>query len=297
MLLDVLGVASRQQLTVRSMNKYLVRNMPLIGQETPEDPRLLYHSGSFCGYMISAILMTETVVVLVDTLARSDAADWVAKLLLEATLNKGEVKTNYVALAKEVAQSTENGFPRVHKELSEGRIPGTLPLSLEGWGRYDNLVHTFFIDIFLQDGSLFMTLNDESHRYKWKLEHYHYNMWSWMIRYKDALEQTFWPESDKDLYLFEFKASNGSRIDQLSWRHDPGVPKGEHFKKRALESNDNAAKAENSIGKWKSELYRVDLGSYYFLNAGPSPCDVSSIVAFLFSLSWTYSLGRILIPL
>ena len=226
------------------MNRYLVKGIPLIDQEekSSTDPVLLYHSGSLCGYITSVILIPETnsaVVVLVNTLAKSDAADWVARLLLEAMLNNGDVKTDYVTLATEAAKSTEDGFPNMHKELLEGRIPGTLPLPLEKYVRkYDNAVNTFLIEIFSQDGTVFMTLNDESHHYKWKLEHYHHNTWLWAIQYEDELSHALWPDPDKDVYLFEFQASSGSGIDQLIWRHDPDVPEGECFKKRLLVNGD-----------------------------------------------------------
>jgi CubicO group peptidase (beta-lactamase class C family) len=226
-----------------SMNKWLVKEIPLIHQNDSKDLTLLYHSGSLCGYLASAILIPEinsAVIVLVNTLAKSDAADWIAKALLEAFLNEGKVKNDYLALAKEAAQNTMDGFPNMHKELAEERIPGTMPLPSESYiGKYYNSVGTFFVEIF-QDNydDLFMTLNDESRHYRWRLEHYHHNVWSWAIQYEDALREVLWPDPDKNLYLFEFRSSDGAGIDQLVWKHDPGVPEGETF----IKSDDRTSK-------------------------------------------------------
>ena len=215
-------------------NADLVKKMPRIGQGLPVKPTVLYHAGSLVGYLSSILLLPETnsaIVVLVNTLANQDSADWIGQAFLEALLDVPRPH-DFVHLANEARDTYTNLFPKMHRALSQGHSRGTLTRSLHCYeGQFENAVGTFIMDVYVLDSELYLSLNGyrkEKHR----LHHYHGDTLSFEMSYLDCLKREMWPKSYKDYYLLDFVLDEDEDITGIIWRPDWAVPQGELFIKR-----------------------------------------------------------------
>lgn len=98
--------------------------MPLVGRgckrDTSDDnkskgPTVWYHNGSLVGFFSSVHILPETgavIVVLVNSVPKNDAADWVGQLLLEAWLDDCSKKNDYVSLAEQSAAAYDDMWAR-----------------------------------------------------------------------------------------------------------------------------------------------------------------------------------------
>jgi hypothetical protein len=81
-------------------NSMLVDKMPEVGKGTA-GTEVLYYQGNMAGYTTSLILLPDTqsaIVVLANSMALNDAADWVSQAVLETLLNTSE-PADYVSRA------------------------------------------------------------------------------------------------------------------------------------------------------------------------------------------------------
>lgn len=216
-------------------NADLVQKMPQIGQDLPVKPTVLYHAGSLVGYLSSIHLLPDTnsaIIVLVNTLANQDSADWIGQAFLEALLDVPK-PTNFINLAKEARDTYTNLFPKMHRALSEGRRRGPLKRSLHCYeGQYENAVGTFIMDVYVLEDELYLSLNGyrkEKHR----LHHYQGDTLSFEMSYLDCLKREMWPKTYKGYYLLQFVSEEDEGITGIIWRPDWAVPRGELFVKRA----------------------------------------------------------------
>jgi hypothetical protein len=119
-------------------------------------------------------------------------------------------------LAKESAESSVAKFPAMIKELEEQRVQGTAAKPLEAYvGKYYNLIHNFFIEISLVNASLYLAFQGGRDNQVWKMEHYHYDTFLWLMSRDEAIKHSRFPYAGKDLYKIEFKASKDEKIGSL----------------------------------------------------------------------------------
>ncbi|KAJ2894131.1 hypothetical protein MKZ38_007919 [Zalerion maritima] len=100
------------------------------GRGKREGPVVIYHAGALCGSLASALLLPEletVVVVLTNTLALTDVADWVAQLVLQEVLGLGdegdEAKVGgneFLEYARKGASGTRAFHERVGREIEDG---------------------------------------------------------------------------------------------------------------------------------------------------------------------------------
>ncbi|CAG8908438.1 unnamed protein product [Penicillium egyptiacum] len=104
---------------------------------------MIYHQGGGPGYSSFLAIFPETqsaVVVLMNTTATSDAADWIARLLIEGLFDFAK-PTDYVNLAEEGKRRTLERLATLRDRLTEERIQGAPPLPLECYvGKYKNII-------------------------------------------------------------------------------------------------------------------------------------------------------------
>ncbi|KAL8811580.1 MAG: hypothetical protein Q9223_007501 [Gallowayella weberi] len=219
-------------LGVVGLNPMYVDKMPIVGKGI-ETPRVcIYHQGSIVPYLSSAHLLPDTntaIVVLTNSMANNDAADWLGQLLLETVLDNPE-KNDYVAIAKESAATSVALWPKMAKELEKRRRPDTPqqpPIIYVG--KYYNIVGDWCIHVFEDEGILkmcFQGQRDESYR----LAHYRYDEFSWLLTRDEDVRRGRFPVVNLEFYILSFRAAgDGGEMQQLIWRHDPDVPAGETF--------------------------------------------------------------------
>jgi hypothetical protein len=140
-------------------------------------------------------------------------------------------------LAKESAESSVAKFPAMIKELEEQRVQGTAAKPLEAYvGKYYNLIHNFFLEISLVNASLYLAFQGGRDNQVWKMEHYHYDTFLWLMSRDEAIKHSRFPYAGKDLYKIEFKASKDEKIGSLLWVHEVGWPHPEEFKREDIEA-------------------------------------------------------------
>ena len=114
-------------LGIVGLNPMYVDKMPTVGKGLGNPRTCLYHNGSLQSFLSSVHILPDTrtvIVVLTNSMANNDAADWIGELLLEAVLNNTD-KNDYVAIAKASAAESVALWPRMARELEEKRIPDT----------------------------------------------------------------------------------------------------------------------------------------------------------------------------
>jgi hypothetical protein len=151
--------------------------MPEVAKGRPSK-LIFYHQGSMAGILTAVILIPSSkgaIIVLTNSLALNDAADWLGQLYLEAYLGVDE-KNDYVALAKQTADAARHWYPNLIRQLKRGQYSGTRPRDfLEYTGDFYNKAETMMIRISLEErGTLkmgFQGLDTES----FPLTHSHYD--------------------------------------------------------------------------------------------------------------------------
>lgn len=160
--------------------------MPVIGNGIPSE-LVLFHQGSMPGVLSFAALVPGTnsaIVVLSNSLALTDVADWVGQLVLQELLSVPDIhKANIMDCAKKHSgRENLEWYPRVVKDLETERTFGTSPLEgLEEEG--ESLIGPLGLDEYVE------TYWDESHVFKivvtldtekFPLKHYEAHTFTWL---------------------------------------------------------------------------------------------------------------------
>ena len=138
-----------------NMRLYSISELPVLGRGS--DSRLaLYHQGATVGYFSSIYLFPETesaVIVLTNSIALGDAADWLAQSLVQALFDPLE-KNDYVELAQDSKDRMLGKYESLRQDLAKNKIHGTEPNPLSAYaGDYYNAIDVFFIRITPASGS------------------------------------------------------------------------------------------------------------------------------------------------
>ena len=215
------------------LNPMYVEDMPIVGKGLKEPCLCIYHQGSIEGYLSSVHLLPDTntaIVVLTNSMANNDAADWLGQLLLEAVLDN-PYKNNYIAIARNSATTSVGLWPSMAKELEKHREPSTPIKPLAKYtGLYYNIIGNWCIDVF-EDEGLKMCFQ-QNREVPYRLEHYRHDSFSWLLTRNEAVLRGRFPVVCLDFYIMIFgEADDAENIDRLTWKHDPDVPNGETFLK------------------------------------------------------------------
>ncbi|KAI9735120.1 MAG: hypothetical protein M1834_001708 [Cirrosporium novae-zelandiae] len=241
----------------------LISNNPLIGGEPivggfSDSQLIIYHNGSMPGSTTCVYMSLETetaVVVLMNSLAPNDTADFVGQLLLQHVCDM-TVKNDYVALATEFSWRTLHHMEALKLELDKERIPGTSHRRLSEYaGQYLNSTKNFSINIFKHNGGLgmsFQGLPDEVYN----LQHYQYNTFSWLMTYNEAAKRgRYIADYQSRYYLIKFKARKDGPVEGLQWAWDPNSELVEFFHKQK-NSGANSILTVMLIPKLKIQILR-----------------------------------------
>ena len=220
-----------QPLGSTGTNGAVMKSMPFVGRGSPS--RLVFnHDGSLSGFFSAVLLLPETdsaIVVLTNSISKNDCSDWISQLLLEALIDNDE-KNDYVHLAQISSEASDQKMGDIQRLLSSKQIPNTSHRPLSDYtGKYYNKNGLWFLDVFLtEDGLRFCMKGDR--RYTYKLSHFHYDTFSWIMTRDELVRLGRFPNNFPDMYLFISTAWDNA-VDGLYWHHDRGIAESEFFKR------------------------------------------------------------------
>lgn len=222
-----------QPLGSTSTNRAVMSSMPIVGRGS--QPRLVInHNGSLSGFFSAVLLLPETdsaIIVLTNSISKNDCSDWISQLLLEALIDNDK-KNDYVHLAQISSEASDQKMDDIPRQLFSKQIPNTSHRPLvEYTGKYYNQNRLWFLDVFLtEDGLRFSMKGDR--RYVYKLSHFHYDTFSWIMTHDELVRLGRFPKNFPDMYLFKFTTEDDI-VDGLYWHNDPGITESEFFKRTA----------------------------------------------------------------
>ncbi|KAJ5519665.1 hypothetical protein N7463_000118 [Penicillium fimorum] len=212
--------------------------------EMPEQPvfgagnqsrLMIYHQGGGPGYSSFLAMFPETqsaVVVLMNTTAATDAADWIARLLIEGLFDFA-TPTDYVRLAEEGRIRALNRFTTLQNRLTEERIQGAPPLSLKCYvGKYNNEKYKYMLEVTLSLESKselnisFQGLESQC----FSLRHCHDHVFEWSMSFDDVKKSGRYDIADPSYYKIRFEIYPDNRASRIIWNiHNASVPDGLTF--------------------------------------------------------------------
>ncbi|KAI4924848.1 uncharacterized protein J4E92_006884 [Alternaria infectoria] len=203
--------------------------VPLVGRGIPSR-LILYHQGCMPGNLAAINLIPETrgaVLILTNSLALNDAADWLGELYLEAYLDVQQ-KNDYVSLAQVSARNALDWYPKLEAELSRTKSSEPPPRELLAYaGTYRNCARTIVLQVLVNDQSgslnvMFEGLEDEV----WTLFHNHADVFTWLVPRNTLARRGRFTTSwfDSEYFKFNFYTHpDEHHILGLTWKHDPSL--------------------------------------------------------------------------
>ena len=210
--------------------KLMHNNMPSIGRGSPSR-LVLYHQGCLPGALYSVNLFPETqsaIVVLSNSSALTDYADWIGQMLTEALFD-GQDRHDFAKFTKTSADVARMWYSTLEKDLQANETVGTSPNDLgEYVGTYHNKRRTLSIQITRAAYGLemrFQALKSEIYN----LQHYQYDTFSWLAPRNELATRGRSMHWVASYYLLRFGTDGGGSMDSVYWAHDEMVPEGEAF--------------------------------------------------------------------
>ncbi|KAK0631412.1 beta-lactamase/transpeptidase-like protein [Immersiella caudata] len=219
-------------------NPDLVSKMPVLG-EGINSPRLaLWHQGSLTGATSFIMLLPDTesaVIVLTNTMAPNDAADWIGQLLAETLLDT-PTRNDYVALASESADRALKLYSELSVRIEEGKTPGGPPRALDDYiGTYVGFGDLFSIVVRKAENGLEMLLQGRETQ-KYELHHHHDNTFTWFISWNEQIKRGRFINYQDGIYFVRFRVGHMSGgVVALNWAYEAGLPDGEEFLREVSE--------------------------------------------------------------
>lgn len=199
---------------------------PVLG--TKDKPMLMiYHQGSTVGYHAFTGLFPDTdsaVVVLTNSSDMSDAADWIARALIQALFELDD-GNDYVALAKEANRRTLAQFDEVSEQIKEMRAACSVSRARKltaFTGRYMHSSELFFIDIsyqLTQGDRLYLNfqgLKDQTY----ELRPLCNDVFEWALTHDESKKRGRYNYAEAEYYLFKFRLDEKGEPVSFSWAID-----------------------------------------------------------------------------
>ncbi|KAM7183967.1 Beta-lactamase/transpeptidase-like protein [Naviculisporaceae sp. PSN 640] len=215
------------------VNPGLVDEMPVLADGLTESPLAIWNQGSLVGATSFVMMLPETqsaVLVLTNTMAPNDAADWIGQLLVETFLDS-PVRNDYVHLASVSAARALEKYAELGKVIEKGRVSGGPTRGLNEYlGSYVGFGGLFRIDVRLQEGGqdLEMLLQGRETQ-KYRLQHHHADTFTWFMSWNEQIKMARFINYQSEFYFVRFESRGDKVITALNWVYDAGVPGGEDF--------------------------------------------------------------------
>ncbi|KAK0638999.1 beta-lactamase/transpeptidase-like protein [Cercophora newfieldiana] len=212
------------------VNPAFVGKMPVVG-EGMKSRLTLWHQGSLIGATSFIMLLPETesaVIVLTNTMALNDAADWIGQLLVQSLLDP-PIRHDYVQLASESADRAIKMYAELTQKVDEGRKPGgPIRPSSQYVGTYLGFRGNFRVVVVEgEDGLEVRFQGRESQGFR--LQHHHDDTFTWFITFNEQIRRALFISYNPNLYMIWFKHEGEKGVTSLNWAFDSGIPEGEDF--------------------------------------------------------------------
>lgn len=221
---------------VIGLNPTYVPAMPVVGKGIDGKRLCIWHQGSNNAILSSVFLLPDTnsaVVVLTNSMANNDAADWLGQMVLETVLDNPE-PNDYLELARASAAESVARWPRMRETLDKERTPKTSVRPLDAYcGTYFNAIGDYRIEIYTKAQGQLQICFQGAHEFPYDLSHEEYDKFSWLITRNQAAKYGRFPSTRAKFYVVHFVFSgNDSSATELIWSNDGDVPgQGEAFRR------------------------------------------------------------------
>lgn len=211
-------------------------SLPIIGKGT-KSRLALYHQGATVGYFPSFYLFPETqsaVVVLTNSIANCDAADWIAQAMAEALFDD-QAAVDWIGLTRKFSLQCLKYYDDMQFQVMKNRQDGPPSRDISEYiGEYYDKTGLFFIRIDRKEGQrnalqlAFQGLEKQAY----DLRYFYGDTFEWTLTRDQTAKRGRYHQFDQSYFNLEFRASKGDSIDSLGWRHDPNLPDPEIFSKK-----------------------------------------------------------------
>ncbi|KAI8633860.1 beta-lactamase/transpeptidase-like protein [Xylariaceae sp. FL1651] len=207
------------------------RKMPVVAKGAPS--RLVfYHQGSLPGALSAMVMIPElqtAVVVMTNSLALNDCADWVMQLVIEQLLDAPQ-RNDYIAAATISTASTlrwyEDTMQCLRAEPREGKPPRPLE---EYVGTYKSMMRHLDVKVTILEGQLYWALQGRDTE-SFKLDHFDGDTFIWLRPRDYLVARGRWVGQPAAYWKVKFSGGlEGSFTDYINWVVDPAVPRGVFF--------------------------------------------------------------------
>ncbi|KUJ07020.1 beta-lactamase/transpeptidase-like protein [Mollisia scopiformis] len=189
------------------------------------------HQSSLVGDTSFVMLLPEAesaVVVLTNSMALNDAADWIGQLLVEKLLDS-PIRNDYARLASLSAKRAIKKYEELTNKLEAGKDLSNPPKDLAKYaGSYVGFGGVFLIDIAVVKDSLELRWQGRKSQ-ALPLHHYREDVFSWFLTFDDQIKHGLFPAYRPQYYLMSFKSEDEKGFKILNWVHDGDVVEGENF--------------------------------------------------------------------
>ncbi|KAJ8130100.1 hypothetical protein O1611_g3530 [Lasiodiplodia mahajangana] len=199
-------------------------SMPKLGNSS-DSQLILYNQGSYSGYLSSVFLVPEedlVIVVLSNSLAWSDTADWIGQFLLEQILDLGN-KHDFVKLAQQVVDRRKAQFLEAEKQFAAEKKASESKRPLDEFvGDYHHEAGTFFVRVSLGDGGLracFQGFEGDSYN----LQIVEQDVLSFFTPRDDQVRRGRWPSAHLNDFKFRFYTDASDIIVGMKWSIESAV--------------------------------------------------------------------------
>lgn len=123
--------------------------MPIVGRDC-EGEKVWYHNGMLVGFLSPVNMLPDSgtiIVVLVNSLSKNDAPDWIGQMIIEGVLSCPQ-KNDYIGIARDTAATYDAMWEKLPDEVRKMKGPGNNSEPLQYYtGRYFNKVENWFISV------------------------------------------------------------------------------------------------------------------------------------------------------
>jgi hypothetical protein len=220
-----------------SPNRMFTKSAPIAGRGSHQT--VWYHDGSLAGFLTSVHMIPDrnsVVVVLTNSFANGDTADWIGQILLENVVDCPD-KNDYVMLATEAARNCVQAWTDLPELLRKNEKQGTSHRDLTAYtGIYPNSAGNWYMEIYLAEGALDMCFQGDRQQ-SYILQHYYDDVFSCPLTQLENARRGRFPVSDPNLFPLEFESeTNKTDIVGVRWKQDPDTPEGTALLKEGVSS-------------------------------------------------------------
>ncbi|KAL8743703.1 MAG: hypothetical protein Q9190_003971 [Brigantiaea leucoxantha] len=201
-------------------NPSLVDAMPVIGGSSKPE-QVFYHSGAGNGYNHCFMLIPgsqSVIVVLTNSVAQGDTADWVAQSLLQAVLDEKQ-PIDLKPFAKRAAIKWRGIHQNIADALNEGRRRDSEePPHDTLAGRYWHKTRALYLMVFQEDGLLKFNLNGKPEQ-EHVLSHYSNDTFDFLPSAEERIRRGLF-HYDAPAWLLHFKKDYDGKFRDIEWNLD-----------------------------------------------------------------------------